>query len=58
MGIIGKIITIEREKVLTYPEEITLNLTVLLPFGESSSDATEDSIKKEIKVFKRELKKN
>ena len=57
LGIIGKIITIEREKVLTYPEEITLNLTVLLPFGESSSDATEDSIKKEIKVFKRELKK-
>ncbi|MGB5593839.1 MAG: hypothetical protein WBM62_07390, partial [Crocosphaera sp.] len=57
LAIIGKIITIELEKVLANPEEITLNLTVLLPFGECSGDSTGESIKEEIKAFKRELKK-
>ncbi len=57
LAIIGKIITIELEKVLVYPEEIILNLTVLLPFKESSGDGTEDRMKQEVKVFKRKLKK-
>ncbi len=57
LAIIGKIITIELEKLLAYPEEISLNLTVLLPFGESSGDSDEDSMKQDIKFFKRELKK-
>ncbi|EAM52837.1 hypothetical protein WH8501_14665 [Crocosphaera watsonii WH 8501] len=57
LAIIGKIITIELEKVLAYPEEIILSLTVLLPFRECSGNSTGDSIKEEIKAFKRELKK-
>jgi hypothetical protein len=57
LAIIGKIIAIELEKVLANPEEITLNLTVLLPFRECSGNSTGDSIKEEIKAFKRDIKK-
>ena len=57
LAIIGKIITIELQKVLAYPEEIILNLTVLLPFRECSGNSTGDSIKEEIKLFKKEIKK-